>query len=576
MTFAATTEQLAIIGHEGPAFVSACPGAGKTRVMVERARRILSERPKRVVAFLSFTQAAVAELETRLRLEGLYGRSAFPSFVGTFDSFLWQFLLAPFGVGDFPDTPRLIPDLETKTVTPYPQAIPLPLECFDQATNGMLDVPAKARGFDKASSPGHRVSSYETAAGKLRAAFRQRGLVDFDCVRDIAASRVKDPSMGKTIARALAGRFSEVVIDEAQDCNPRDLAIIEWLRTAGLRVLLVCDPEQAIYGFRGGVADELVAFRGTFNKGDQLPLTGNFRSSQNVCNAIAVLRSAAAGGVVDQALGKLKDDPTPVYLLSYAGAAVSSKIGPRFAEIVAERKLVLRDCPLVAATKQSGVAAIGQPAMPKSNSATLNLGSHVTEFQFGFETGNTVQALELLHKVVLRVEGHLQDKTYHEYLVESGMEKFAWRPRVLGIAKQLRFDKASEDGKAWLKRAQALLKPGLVGAAGTIGQRLKYDAKLETILASPSSSIPLVRTIHSVKGEEFPGICVVMTKSSAKNILDYLETGTPADMAEEARKIYVGASRAKTLLVLAIPKAQASRMSLRLKKSNVKVVVEEI
>lgn len=574
--FSPTAQQTAIIDHEGPAFVSACPGAGKTRVMVERARRVLSRRPKRVVAFLSFTHAAVAELETRLRSEGLFEHSVFPNFVGTFDSFLWQFLLAPFGVPDFSHAPRLVPDLEKKTVTPYPKAIPLPLECFDQTTNGMLDAPAKARGFDKAGAPGHRITSYETAAGKLRAAFRKRGLVDFDCVREIAASRINDPTLGYAIARALAGRFSEVVIDEAQDCNPRDLAIIDWLRSAGLRVLLVCDPEQAIYGFRGGVTNELTAFREKFEAGDQLSLTGNFRSSQNICNAISALRSKAAGGVKDQALGHYKDDSTAVFVLSYAGTGVSSKIGPRFAEIVADHTLSLHYCPLVAATKQSGAAAIGQPTTQSSSSATLNLGSSVTEFQFGFETGNTVHALEALHQVVLRVEGRLGDQSYHEYLAETGIQKLEWRPRILALARQLRFDSAIEDGKAWLDRAQSLLKPGIVGGTGTIKQRLKYDAKLETILTSPSAAIPLVRTIHSVKGEEFPAICVVMTSSSAKKILDFLETGQPADMDEEARKIYVAASRAQRLLVLAAPKSQATRLSLRLKTFSVTVVQEEI
>lgn len=576
MTFKPTPQQRTIIDHEGAAFVSACPGAGKTRVMVERARRVLSSRPARVVAFLSFTQAAVAELEVRLRSDGLFGHSAFPNYVGTFDSFLWQFLLAPFGVPDVPDAPRLIPDLQSKVITPYPKAHPLPLECFDRAANSMLSIPARAKGFDTATASPATIKRYEAAAANLRTAFRNKGLVDFDCVRDLAASRIADASTGKAIGQALAGRFSEIVIDEAQDCNPRDLAIIEWLRAAGLRVMLVCDPEQAIYGFRGGVTDELIAFRGTFGSGDQLPLTGNFRSSQNICNAIAALRSGAAGGAVDQALGSSKDDETPVYLLSYAGAAVSPKIGPRFAEIVAERKLTLHDCPLVAATKQSSAAAIGQPALPQSNSATLNLAAHVTEFQFGFETGNTVHALEQLHRVVLRVEGHLRDQTYHEYLVTSGLEKLTWRPRVLGIAKELKFDASLEDAKTWLARAQALLKPGLVGDGGTIGQRLRYDAKLETVLAAPSASIPLVRTIHSVKGEEFPGVCVVMTKSSAKNILDCLETGLPLDVAEEARKIYVGASRAQRLLVLAVPKALAPRLSLRLKTFNATVVQEEI
>ena len=42
--FVPTDEQARIIGYAGSAFVAACPGAGKTSVMVERARLLLAGR----------------------------------------------------------------------------------------------------------------------------------------------------------------------------------------------------------------------------------------------------------------------------------------------------------------------------------------------------------------------------------------------------------------------------------------------------------------------------------------------------------------------------------------------------
>ena len=56
------------------------------------------------------------------------------------------------------------------------------------------------------------------------------------------------------------------------------------------------------------------------------------------------------------------------------------------------------------------------------------------------------------------------------------------------------------------------------------------------------------------------GVCVVMTKQTAKRIIDFLETGAKPEHAEEAREIYVAASRAKRLLVLAVPSSQAARL----------------
>ncbi|WP_422387868.1 UvrD-helicase domain-containing protein [Burkholderia multivorans] len=109
--FEPTEEQARIISHEGSAFVSACPGAGKTRVLIERARRLLADGTLgRGIAFLSFTTAAISELEDRLRREKLIQTPVFPHFIGTFDAFLWQFLIAPFGIPGCTERPRLIPD----------------------------------------------------------------------------------------------------------------------------------------------------------------------------------------------------------------------------------------------------------------------------------------------------------------------------------------------------------------------------------------------------------------------------------------------------------------------------------
>ena len=58
---------------------------------------------------------------------------------------------------------------------------------------------------------------------------------------------------------------------------------------------------------------------------------------------------------------------------------------------------------------------------------------------------------------------------------------------------------------------------------------------------------------------EFPAICVVMSPSTAKDIVDFL-TGDGAVDNEEARKIYVGASRAQRLLAIALPRTQAPRL----------------
>jgi DNA helicase II / ATP-dependent DNA helicase PcrA len=269
--FAATEEQARIINHPGSAFVAACPGAGKTRVMVERARQLLgAQSAGRGIAFLSFTIAAVSELENRLRRDGLVDSPAFPNFIGTFDAFLWQFLIAPFGVDGCTSRPRLIPDKDDRSIQPFPAAQALPLECFDRETGTAIQALLQRHGFRG------RIKAHETVARNTRARFLERGELDFTDARTVALARLRDPAHAAVLGPAFAARFRELIVDEAQDCNPVDLEIITWFREAGVPVKVICDPNQAIYGFRGGVSRELEQFSRTFREEERLPLTGIF------------------------------------------------------------------------------------------------------------------------------------------------------------------------------------------------------------------------------------------------------------------------------------------------------------
>jgi ATP-dependent exoDNAse (exonuclease V) beta subunit len=70
---------------------------------------------------------------------------------------------------------------------------------------------------------------------------------------------------------------------------------------------------------------------------------------------------------------------------------------------------------------------------------------------------------------------------------------------------------------------------------------------------------------------EFPGLCVVSSTTTCKDIIDYLTTGQPAQSAEGARKLYVAASRAERLLVIAVPKSQGTRLAAHIKKTCAEV-----
>lgn len=552
-----TNEQDAIIRHDGHAFVRACPGAGKTRTMVERARRLLTDATdRRGVAFLSFTNAAVEELEARLRSFGILPSPLFPSFLGTFDRFLWQFFIAPFGVDGCNQPPRLVPDKSDWEIKPFDGAHPLKLKHFDRATGAFLPERATDTGFAPKNGPG----AWETAARTMIARAKARGHVDFEDVRDCVAARLADKDFSLRLGAALNGRFREIVVDEAQDCNPADLEIIAWLRAAQIKIKVVCDPNQAIYAFRGGLTDELLKFAGTFGGPDQLPMSGNFRSSPAICAAISQLRPPATRGIADLAVGKHKNDATPVYILSYGGAGVPAEIGTRFQALAASLGIAPSDAPVLAATRASAGNAVGRSAPEAGNDKTLLLAEAVMGFHFAFAAGNRREALSRLHRVVLQVRGVIANAgDYAAHVTAGGSDDGRWRPGIIAIGQALKLAHG-EGTDDWLKRARAILGSELVGTS-TIGQRLKSNDKLGTVLAEVSPTALPAKTIHAVKGLEFPAVCVVLTARTAGHILEVLAgTLTDPNPVEEARKIYVAASRAERLLAIATPKSRAAAL----------------
>jgi hypothetical protein len=576
--FRPTPEQENVICHESSAFITACPGAGKTRIMVERARHILrSSDSGRGIALLSFTRAAVSGLDDQLRREALLGSPVFPHFIGTFDSFIWQFIVSPFGIPDTEAAPRLIPDKGSRMVQPFDQAHPLPLSCFGRVS-GKIDAAVALRcGFDVSKKNQARIKASETSALKMQTRFRERGELDFDDARAVAVARLADAEFATRLSFVLAARFREIIVDEAQDCNPADLEIIKWLRDAGIPTKVVCDPHQSIYAFRGGITDQLFAFADTFDKNDQLGMCGNFRSSDNICKAIVMLRALESRKIVDEPLGEFKNEQAYIYILSYAGRSVPATIGGKFVELLNEMKIDVASAPVLAATRNSGSNAIGQPVVRTRRDLTCRLAKAVSNFYFAFESGNQKSAIEEIHKIILELDGRLSSKSYHQCIVTHDLKPDEWRPQMLQILRALRYDpEIYANTDAWHVRAKKLLGPFLPASGPSISQKLKKNKDIADVLSPAPAACPPAKTIHSVKGMEFPAVCVVTVPQTLKGVLDYLETGAPVEKAETARKLYVAASRAQRLLAVASPRSQSSRIATHLRKAGAAVTVVDI
>ena len=82
----------------------------------------------------------------------------------------------------------------------------------------------------------------------------------------------------EAFARAVACRFDELIVDEAQDTTDTQLRCIELLKKAGLRsIVCIGDPEQSIYGFAGAAPEALEGMVAQLGL-DPLRLDENWRS----------------------------------------------------------------------------------------------------------------------------------------------------------------------------------------------------------------------------------------------------------------------------------------------------------
>ncbi len=110
----------------------------------------------------------------------------------------------------------------------------------------------------------------EYARKVLRRGIEIEDVVDFDDM--LFMTLVKDVRLWQN---------DRVLLDEAQDTNPVQRALLKRMLTATGKLTAVGDPHQAIYGFRGADADSFYAIQREFGT-TEMPLTFSFRCPQAV------------------------------------------------------------------------------------------------------------------------------------------------------------------------------------------------------------------------------------------------------------------------------------------------------
>jgi exodeoxyribonuclease V beta subunit len=123
---------------------------------------------------------------------------------------------------------------------------------------------------------------------------RMRRLLDYDDLVSRLDEALRDPVRGAAAIERVRSRYRVVLVDEFQDTDPLQWRILETAFHNATTLVLIGDPKQAIYAFRG--ADLVTYLDATGAASEHRTLARNWRSDEPLLTALgAVFRGAALG-----------------------------------------------------------------------------------------------------------------------------------------------------------------------------------------------------------------------------------------------------------------------------------------
>jgi DNA helicase-2/ATP-dependent DNA helicase PcrA len=280
----------AVLATEGPLLILAGAGSGKTRVIAHRIAYLISEKnvPYWNILAVTFTNKAAEEMRSRVqRLLHERERSSLP-LVSTFHSLCVRILRQ--------DIEKLN-DKYTRTFTIYDQDDSLRLIKqaikelgYDEkylgtrATQSAISS-AKNRGEDTEAfaARAEYVDERRAAMARVYKMYEDRlhanNALDFDDLLIKAVRLLRDVA---EVREKYNNKFRYILVDEYQDTNSLQFALISHLTEKQQNIAVVGDEDQSIYKWRGADISNILNFEKHFANTKTIRLEQNYRSTQTI------------------------------------------------------------------------------------------------------------------------------------------------------------------------------------------------------------------------------------------------------------------------------------------------------
>lgn len=298
------TKQLEAIGAPTPALILAGPGAGKTRILVDRFVRLVEQgtQPGEILA-LTFTNKAAGEMLDRIAARLPNGSQGLA--VSTFHSFgqevlklygqhlglqahpkllpgaeLYAFLrdrLGKLPLGSYEDLRRPTRNLKIliNAVSRAKDELVGPAEYLALAQRWIVSAQSGSEDDLKKAHKAVDVANFYAAYERL---LSENGAADFGdlirfCVTLLAAEGVGDE---------IRSKYRHILVDETQDINYATSEMLRLLDGGRGVIWAVGDPRQSIYRFRGASSVSLLRFPEVFPGTTIVELEKNYRSNEDI------------------------------------------------------------------------------------------------------------------------------------------------------------------------------------------------------------------------------------------------------------------------------------------------------